>query len=255
MDNIKLKNMIIVIVFTITIIVLLTIVQNNLNEKNENNNDNNSIDNSNSENVTQIDKNDVNVINEIKSQINATADTDMYQVETEYDGRPTIQIKPNIQYDTVLAGILKNGSPNIDEITNILENKPKNKGIWISKQSTQDFLKLLNENQISNYYIDEQGYLKKNENSETNSSFENIQNLDNAINSNNLYIIDISGKCYVRDDLSGEVVEYPFERMDPYQVLEPYKYEDSLILEITTNSKNELSNEEILKTILLNLQM
>ena len=47
--------------------------------------------------------------------------------------------------------------------------------------------------------------------------------LDNIIKSDKQFIIDISGKCYVRDEMSGDIVEYPFEKMDPNQIMELYK--------------------------------
>ena len=60
----------------------------------------------------------------------------------------------------------------------------------------------------------------------------------------------MSGKTYQRDYISGEVIEYPFEEMDPYQVLEPYEVEDSIILGVTSNKDNYLSDIEILEAII-----
>lgn len=78
--------------------------------------------------------------------------------------------------------------------------------------------------------------------------------LDNIIKSDKQFIIDISGTCYVRDEMSGDIVEYPFEKMDPNQIMELYKNDNSTILEISTNSKGKISNVDILKTIILNLE-
>ena len=74
--------------------------------------------------------------------------------------------------------------------------------------------------------------------------------LKNMAESDKLYVIDMSGKTYQRDYISGEVIEYPFEEMDPYQVLEPYKVEDSIILGVTSNKDNYLSDIEILEAII-----
>ena len=197
----------------------------------------------------EIDIYDKNVINEIKNQINATADTDMYQIEEEYDGRQILQIKPNVQFETVLAGILKNDKPLEEEIQGLIENKPTQNGIWIAKQSRETFLNLLRDNEISNYAINDEGYLYETEESDK----EEAKKLKTAIQSNQLYIFDISGTSYTRDDLSGEIIEYPFEKMEPYQAVDTYQDNNSKILEITTNEKGKLSNQEILKDILLNL--
>ena len=76
------------------------------------------------------------------------------------------------------------------------------------------------------------------------------EKLKNMVESDKLYVIDMSGKTYQRDYISGEVIEYPFEEMDPYQVLEPYEVEDSIILGVTSNKDNYLSDIEILEAII-----
>ena len=127
-----------------------------------------------SENIT--DENDANIINQIKAEINSTADTNIYQVEDEYDGRHTLQIKPNIQFDTVLAGVLIEGTPANNEIDSILKNKPTNTGVWISKKSRDSFKKILIDNNLTNFSIDESGYLFETEkkNNEMSKKLDNI---------------------------------------------------------------------------------
>ena len=195
-------------------------------------------------------KYDANIINEVKKEINATADTEMYQIEEEYDGRKILQIRPNIQFETVLAGIIKQGQPTEEEIPNLLEKKPTQNGIWIAEQAREQFINQLKENQINNYTINEEGYLKNTEKEEKGEEEEKI--LNKAINANKLYIIDIAGTAYIRDEFTGEIVEYPFEKMDPYQVIDTYQNEDQnqIILEITTNQQAKLSKQEILEEIL-----
>lgn len=200
--------------------------------------------------INETNEYDKNIINQIKNKINSTADTNIYQVEDEYDGRHSIQIKPNIQFDTVLAGILKESVPTEAEINKILEERPNNSGIWVSKKSREQFRKILDDNKLTNFLIDENGYVYE----EREENSEKANQLKEILKTDKLYIIDISGTCYVRDDLSGEIVEYPFERMDPNQIMEMYKNENNLILEITTNSKQKISNIDILETILLNME-
>ena len=204
--------------------------------------------NKNKDNSTN--ENNRNIIVEIQNSINSNADTNMYQIEEEYDGRQTIQIKNDIQYDTVLAGILKKGIPAENEVDKILKDKPNNNGIWISKQARDKFKNLLVDNNLENFAIDDDGYLYQI--SYNDGIFS--KKLEGIIKSSRKYILDFSGTCYVRDDLSGQVVEYPFERMDPNQVLEIYKKENETILEITTNAKGKITNKKILETILLNME-
>lgn len=49
-------------------------------------------------------------LQDMKKEINATGNTDIYQVEEEKDGRKILQIKPQIQFNVDLAGIIKNQS-------------------------------------------------------------------------------------------------------------------------------------------------
>ena len=196
--------------------------------------------------ISTTTQNDINTIEEIKKELNVTADTSMYEIQEEYDGRKIIQIKSSVQYDTILAGIIKNGKPKEKEISEILKNKPNQSGVWISSQSRDSFLKFLKENNIVGIDIDQDGYLYEKEKI-------NNKKLKTAINSDKLFIIDMCGKFYTRDDLTGEIVEYPFEDMEPDQILERCSVENSSILEITTNSRGFLTNKEILDDILLNL--
>ena len=69
------------------------------------------------------------------------------------------------------------------------------------------------------------------------------------LNANKLYIITMTGIAYERDYISGEITEYPFEDMDPTQVIEPYQKENTIILEITSNKKQKITDKEILETI------
>ena len=180
-------------------------------------------------------------IERIKETINAKGKTDIYQIETEHDGRKIIQIKPEVQFDVDLAGILKDGKPEEDEIKKLLEKRPIGKGIWISEQ----FIKILKNNNLDNFIVNNDGFLKIKD--------ENISNgiakeLINMIESERRYIINIKGKSYERDYISGEIVEYPFEEMDPQQVVEIYEKDKDIILELTQNKK--ITDKEILETVL-----
>lgn len=237
-----------IIILTITVIVILIIIfgLKILTQEKQNINDKNN------ENINAINEDNKNIINEIKEELNATGNTDIYEVKNEYDGRKIIQIKPNVQFETALAGILKNSIFTEAEIQTLLKDKPTYNGIWISKNSREKFLKLLEENDINNYVIDDNGYLKLEKSNSNEKEENNI--IEKAIKSDNLYIINITGTSYIRDEISGEIVEYPFEKMDPYQILNTYNNDNATILELTTNEKNKLSNKEILKEILQNIK-
>ena len=187
-------------------------------------------------------------IERIKETINAKGKTDIYQIETEHDGRKIIQIKPEVQFDVDLAGILKNDKPYENEIEKILEKRPQEKGIWISEQSREQFMKILENNNLNNFSVNNDGFLKiKNENISNSIAKE----LKKMIESERQYIINIKGKSYERDYISGEIVEYPFEEMDPQQVVEIYEKDKDIILELTKNKNGKITDKEILETVLV----
>lgn len=194
----------------------------------------------------QAESDNLDEIKNMQSQINSTANPNIYKIEEEYDGRKILQIKPEVQYVVDLAGVLKNGKPLENEINELLKGVPNKNGIWISEQSRQKFLNLLANNNINNFYTSDDGYLQSTESTENQLSTK----LENMINSDNLYVINMTGIAYERDYISGEILEYPFEDMDPYQIIQPYKTGNKIILEITSNKNARLSDNEILETII-----
>ena len=185
-------------------------------------------------------------IERIKETINAKGKTDIYQIETEHDGRKIIQIKPEVQFDVDLAGILKDGKPEEDEIKKILEKRPIGKGIWISEQSREQFIKILKNNNLNDFSVNDNGFLEMIKDENISNSI--AKELKNMIESERQYIINIKGKSYQRDYISGEIVEYPFEEMDPQQVVEIYEKDIDIILELTQNKK--ITDKEILEAVL-----
>ena len=184
-------------------------------------------------------------IESIKNEINSTADSNIYYVTKETDGRKILQIKPEIQFQVDLAGIIKNSKPEENEIESLNKKAPNEAGVWISKQSREKFLSLLSKNNIDGFSIEEDGYLKINKEPENDIA----KTIKNMTKSDKLYIINITGIAYERDYISGEIVEYPFEDMDPEQIIETYEDGNKMILELTTNKKGKLTDKEIMESI------
>lgn len=233
----KKKIILLLIIICMVIVTLVIFNKINVTNKKKENEENSDI------------SNNVEIIENIQKDINSTANIDLFEVVTEYDGKNSIRIKPDIQFNTVLAGIIKKDIPNENEINELIKNAPTNTGIWINDNSREDFINLLESNNINSFEIDENGYLKE-KNNKDNELSNKVKKINQMVNSDELYIIDMSGKCYIRDDVSGEILEYPFEKMDPYQIAEPYYNDNVIILNITSNKNNYLSNEEILEGIL-----
>ena len=74
--------------------------------------------------------------------------------------------------------------------------------------------------------------------------------LESLINNGKTYVIDMTGTCYMRDDVTGEIVEYPFEKMDPSEICEPFISGSNTLLAITSNKDNTIAASEIIQTIL-----
>lgn len=223
----------------ILIIIIMLIIDIVIYKPNKEDADNDKI----TENITienetpQTDK----TVEEIKKETGATADAEIYEIQKEYDGREVLAIKPDIQFKTVLAGVLKNGKPTEQDIEQ-LDLSKFHKGVWISEVSRNKFLQILKKCKIDNFEIDDNGYLQKKEESQNEYS----SKLENLINSDKLTIIDIKGICYIRDEMTGDIVEYPFKDMDLYQICESFETEGSKIIIITTNDVKET---DILKSI------
>lgn len=230
----------IIIVLIAIIVVSVTIFINMRAFNYKEGNGENEIENS--ENIIY----NIEEIETIKNELNATANTDIYQIEEEIDGRKIIQIKPQVQFEVDLAGVIKNDKPEEKELKSLLKKVPKAGGVWISKQSREAFLELLEKNNIENTKINDEGYLQI-----YNSAKDDIEKeLDNMIKSDKLYIINMTGIAYQRDYITGEIMEYPFEDMDPFQIIEQYEDGNTIILEVTTNKKSKLTEKEILETII-----
>jgi hypothetical protein len=183
-------------------------------------------------------------VNDLKEDIGVSGDTDLYQIQTEYDGNKTLDIKPEIQYKVAFAGIIEQKVPKLENVDTIFnKNYPKNYGVWIDSTSREKFLTMLKENTNNEYEITEEGFLKiKKENNST-----DIDNsLKEIIQSNKRYIITISGIYYEIDRVTGEILDNFYEDMDPMQATKSVDNKDDIIIYLTTNTEKRLTTKEIL---------
>lgn len=183
-------------------------------------------------------------VKDLKEDIGVSGDTDLYQIQTEYDGNKTLDIRPEIQYKVAFAGIIEQKIPKLEDIDTIFYTKyPKDYGIWIDSTSREKFLTMLKENTNNEYEITEEGFLKiKKENNST-----DIDNsLKEMIQSNKRYIITISGIYYEIDRVTGEILDNFYEDMDPMQATKNVDNKDDIIIYLTTNTEKRLTTKEIL---------
>lgn len=174
-------------------------------------------------------------IEELKEEFNATGADEIYEVQTEYDGRKVLAVKPSINYRVAFAGMIKKAKPEYSEVDKIYEeNMPTENGIWIEKSSRDKILKLLNNNSNDKYEITDDGYLKCNK----------------KIKGDKQYILCISGENYMVDTLNGDIVINPFEDLDSHQSYNYVKDNNKMIIFITNNLKKKLTDKEIVEDML-----
>lgn len=252
----KKKILIITLIVIILVIVGIIVIKSISNKNKEKEN----INNTNTQNLevpnVEIDKNQIDyqentTVNELKDFTGASGDSDLYEITTEYDGRKVLKIKDNKQYDVTMAGILKQAKPEYSEIDNLKQKAPNKTGIWISQNSKTEFLNLLKEITNSKYTINEEGYLEIEDKSSQN---ETDKRLEKIILADKLFAIDISGTDYTIDSVTGQIVENPFEQLDSYQAFDYVANDGSYIIVITTNKQKSLSNSEIIKYVIQQME-
>lgn len=229
----KLKSVIISIIIVLILLMFsIFLIYKNKSKENENKN--------------EIKENQI--ITELKNEIGVTGNEEIYEIINEGGNTPILNVKEDIKFKISLAGMFKETKPEFEEVDKIIsENNFSKNGIYIAKNSRENFLELVQEFTHSTYKISEDGYLEctsvQNENS-------NDKQLKEIMNSDNLFIISFSDTCYTVDEVSGDIIDYPFELMDPYQICQIYKSENKFIVFVTTNSRNKLSDEDIFNELL-----
>lgn len=186
-------------------------------------------------------------LEDLKQEYKMTGSDDLYEIQTEEDGRKVLNIKPDINYKVAFAGLIKSSIPDFPEIDTIYEtNYPTENGIWVEQNSREQIRELFNKFLSSEYEIVD-GYLKiKNENTPS----ENDKKLKEIINGDKQFILSISGVSYLVDTVSGNILDNPFEEFDKYQIYEYVECENNKIIFITENNKKALTDEEIFESVL-----
>ena len=255
----KKKIVIGISVILIILVIIVAVVLINNREKNEV-----AVDNTATDNIIQENKiaennieEEINTyeenqkIDEIKYNTGATGDSNIYEVQTDsYDDREVVVVKPSIKYKVAFAGMVKNNLPQMQEVNQIYEdNKPQKNGIWVESDSRDKILSMFNNSGIFNntYTIDQDGYIKV---QEENNPNENDTKIVNAINSEKQYILSVSSICYIVDDLTGEIQRYSFEDMDRYQTYEYFHNGNQYIIFLTENKNSQLSDSEIINSLI-----
>ena len=233
-----------IIIAVIFFIVSINLIKNNCN---------NEIDNI----YTEYSKNEIQYqedisVEEIKNEVGYTGESSLYNIDTEYDGRKVLNIKAELQYKVAFVGIIKQDKFEMSEIDEVFnENYPTKNGIWIEKTNRKKIYEIINENTLSDYKIGDEGYLEIENQKEQNN---NDIILEKIINSDERVILTINSFYYELDNINGEIVEYPFEKLDSYQPFDLIKSEKNTIIVLSSNKANKLKNSQIFEEMLLTLE-
>ena len=259
-------------ILIINVIVICTVRKENNTKENDNNNssenikqeeksDDNKENTENTENTENVEKEiQITTSTQEESQISSEkkteiieetgkqGDSDLYEIQEGEDNIKIATIKSSVKYKVAFAGMIKNKVPKKEELDDLLEkNHPKYAGIWIKSESQSEFLKYISSVTKSEYEINENGYLKiKNKKNQN----EYDKKIEEIINGNKLYIIDISSTCYIVDEITGEILDYNFEDMDEYQTYQYFEDGDKKIIFITENQNNQLTVKEIIESVI-----
>lgn len=227
------------------------IIVNNKNEiQNKENNQTENWDNQ----YSEVDKNDINYnntddVDKLKEQMGLTAPSDIYEISEEFDGRKTLNVKAEILYKTAFAGIVNQEKPEMENLDKVFETKyPTRSGIWISERAREKIVKILNENLQTKYSVDTDGYLNIADNSKQNEKDKKIEQI---IKSNKKIILDICDFDYEVDNVSGEIVEYPFSQLG--DTIDIVNNNEDKILVLSESKIENVSNNDIIENLIDNI--
>lgn len=199
----------------------------------------------------QVAYNENSTIDEIKQDAGISGSDDIYELQTEYDGRKTLVVKSGIKFKVAFAGMIKNELPQMEELDSIFDEYiPQKNGIWININSRDKVLVYLNNSSLFNsrYSINDEGYLTVDA---KNNQTELDKKIENVINSNQINILTVSSVCYTIDNITGQIIDNDFEFIDKYQTYDYYEDGNKKIIFISENKESQLSNDEIIESIIM----
>lgn len=253
------KKVILIISIILIIVVALLIFFANKNKISESDNKNTITEEKTEEPATEADNEISNIeqdetkkqenadVEELKKTTGVQGDSNIYEIQTEFEGQKILAVKKSIRFKTAFAGMIKKDLPQQTELDDIYnKNYPNKKGIWVEENSRNKVLELLNNGNSNKYDINNEGYLQiKNKTSQN----EVDTKIEKAINGNKTIILNVSSVCYIVDDMTGNIESYNFEENDKTQTHEYFEDDNSLIIFITENKENELDKSKILSNI------
>lgn len=201
----------------------------------------------NGENNDNKDDKEIERIEELKQESSIQGDTEIYEIQEDYDGTEVLTVKADLKYKVALSGMMQNSTPEIEGLNSVKEISGT--GIWIEEGSRNKIINMFNNSKYINskYSINDKGYLFIENENYANDVDKRIKEI---INGSKQYILKISSECYIIDNLTGEVLDYNFENMDKYQTYEYFESDNKMIIFINENKGNQLLENEIIDSVI-----
>lgn len=88
--------------------------------------------------------NNTATVDDLKEEYGMSGNDDLYDVETEYDGRQVLKVKATENFKVAFAGLVNGTKNSIENSSEIFENEyPTENGIWIEKNSREKIENIL----------------------------------------------------------------------------------------------------------------
>ena len=165
-----------------------------------------------------------------------------------------LNITEQEQFNIAFAGLIKNDVPTQLDVENYKIQLPTKSGVWIEENSKENILNMFNEITNLKYEIDENNYLKLQEEQENNTNNKYDTFIQKLINSDKTYILGKTGKLYFKDIVTKEITVDLYEDLDSYQIYNYATYENQTIIDITTNKEAHLDNNKIMDSLIKMLE-
>ena len=179
-------------------------------------------------------------LEDIKEDKGITGSNDIYEMVEEYDGRKVLRVKPEYLFKVALLGLYQkeNNLGLIDSKISIedMDNNykiaktyiiKKEGGVIVLPNEQKIVLDFISANSKIKYQFDENNCLQvPNDVKEEEISDFDKKLIENIKSNSNTIIITYGTEYYSIDDVTGDVVKYPFVDLDPYIDYDAVRYEN-----------------------------
>jgi len=179
-------------------------------------------------------------LEDIKEDKGITGSDDIYEMVEEYDGRKVLRVKPEYLFKVALLGLyqkennlgLIDSKISIEDIDNNYKIAKtyiikKEGGVIVLPNEQKNFLDFISANSKIKYQFDENNRLQAPDDIKEEELEEFDKKLiENIKSTSNTIILTYGTEYYSIDDVTGDIIKYPFVDLDPYIDYDAVRYEN-----------------------------